>query len=893
MFVHFHLHFRTVFGRQIGIEFRNSKDINNKIIIFQTYDGENWTGILDLKSNDAFEYNYAVFQEEKIIEKEWGKSRQLHVRQSSNIFIEDKWRSRSDENNAFFSTAFTQAIFRRNDSIGNIPSKKTVKSGNFITFKLHAANIQPHLKFGITGSSSELGSWKQVLMMDETNYPTWEVTVPIQGNEMNIAYKFVVIDPADGRVLIWEHGNDRTYSHHFIGNSQNQVVITDENFRYNDARWKGSGVAIPVFSLRSKAGLGIGEFSDLKLLADWTSSINMNFIQVLPVNDTIANKTWVDSYPYAAISVFALHPLYINIQNIAGFKKKSDKQDFVKDQEKLNSYQTVDFEQVLETKFKYLRILFDQEYNSFKNDPEAISFIDRNKDWVLPYAVFCHLRDKFGSCNYSLWPSYRVYSPDVTKELCDDSYQGIKEVEFYYFIQYHADKQLHEAKEYARSKGVVLKGDLPIGIYRYSCDAWVAPELYNMDEQAGAPPDDYAVLGQNWGFPTYNWEVMAKDGFKWWRKRMQQLNMYFDALRIDHILGFFRIWQIPADQIEGTMGLFNPRLPFSRDEIAAYGITGDLSYFSTPYMNRSILESIFGNNLEDIFDIFFNEGANSRITFKSSFVRQREISTFIAQNPKFAKFEKDLLHLLTEVLLIEEPGSNGQLYNPRITLSTTNFYSQLDQNVKFRFDNLYNDYYFRRHDEYWKQQALWKLPAILDASDMLICGEDLGMIPKSVPGVMKDLNIISLEIQRMPKGNTKFGAVASYPYFSVCSPSCHDMSTIRGWWEADHNNAKDYYYNYLKWYGLTPMECSPDIVQAIVEDHLASPSMLAIFPIQDLVALDEELRNPVASSEQINEPSNPKHYWRFRFHICLEDLLKVDQLNSKLRFMVDKNGRAK
>jgi 4-alpha-glucanotransferase len=339
------------------------------------------------------------------------------------------------------------------------------------------------------------------------------------------------------------------------------------------------------------------------------------------------------------------------------------------------------------------------------------------------------------------------------------------------------------------------------------------------------------------------------------------------------------------------MGMFNPRLPMSRSELYNYGITGDLSEYASPFITQEILLHMFGNDLEQVFEIFFSISANGKIVFKSSFDTQFKISVFIAQNPGFSKYEKNLLHLITEVLLLEEPGSNGEYFNPRITLATTNVYNHLDDTSKARFTAVYNDYYFSRHDEYWKQQAMWKLPAILDASDMLICGEDLGMIPKAVPGVMRAMNIISLEIQRMPKGNTKFGNVSGYPYFSVCSPSCHDMSTIRGYWESNHDTAKDFYYNYLHWYGLTPIECTPEIVQAIVEDHLMSPSMLAIFPIQDLVGMDTALRKKDVLSEQINEPSNPKHYWKYRFHINIEDLNNATDLNKKIKYLVLKSGR--
>lgn len=893
MNIQFNLHYKTVYGEQIGIEYFNdgSEGDQKKILTFQTYNGENWSSTLSFSKITTIHYKYVVIRDGQIIHMEWGKYRKIVSSKATETILDDKWRSRTNENNAFLATAFTESIFRRPKVQPSKKTSKQITNKNTVTFKLTSAAIQPHLSFGIIGNISELGAWETPILLDESDFPEWKLDIALTDDNVQIEYKYVLVDPTDMSIKVWEQGNNR-YRHLALPASpRHNIVIADDAFRYDDARWRGAGVAIPVFSLRSKNGLGIGEFTDLRLLTDWTEALGMNIIQVLPVNDTIANKTWVDSYPYAAISVFALHPLYINLQSIATFNQKSDQEELDHQLSILNTLDKIDFEEVLKYKFKYLRILFNQEYEVFKKDKDARNFVISNTEWLSQYAAFSHLRDKYNTCNFNLWPKYSKFSSDVLEELCSEKYEEYKEIEFYYFVQYHADKQLLGAKEYARTKGVVLKGDLPIGIYRYSCDAWVAPDLYNMNEQAGAPPDDYAVLGQNWGFPTYNWEVMSKDGFKWWRQRMQQLNRYFDALRIDHILGFFRIWSIPTDQIEGTMGLFNPRLPFSREELNNYGITGDLSRFTMPYLTQEILKHNFGNDLEDIFDIFFSIQKDGKIVFKSSFDNQQKIHRFVSQNTQYLKYEKALLNLATEVLLLVEPGSDGQYFNPRITLATTYSFSQLDNYTKAKINTIYNDYYFNRHDEYWKQQALWKLPAILDASDMLICGEDLGMIPNSVPGVMKEMNIIALEIQRMPKGNAKFGDVKSYPYFTVCSPSCHDMSTIRGWWQGDHDLAKDFYYNYLHWYGLTPMDCSPEIVQAIIEDHLASPSMWSIFPIQDLVGMDISLRNIDAMSEQINEPSNPKHYWRFRFHIPMDDLLKAHDLNNKISSLVKKHGR--
>ena len=889
MLLQFNLHYRTEYGEQIGIEYVSENNKETRIQLLETSDGQNWSATLDLKDKSGISYIYILFKDGEIVLKEWGKKRVVKSEKTGQLYLQDKWRPRAREMNSFLSTAFTESIFRRTKV--SLTPKKVTTPKNSITFCLRSATIQPHLKFGIIGNISELGSWINPVWMDDQDFPVWKLTLPFKGTVLHLEYKYVVLDPVDNSIKIWEEGDNRAYHFVFQRPSENHLIITDENFNYNNMGWRGAGVAIPVFSLRSHQGFGIGEFSDLKMLTDWTSDIGMNVIQILPVNDTIANKTWQDSYPYAAISVFALHPLYLNIQNIAVFKDKSHLQAFKKTQKELNQLESVDFEKVLTYKFKYLRILFDQEYSQFKSDHNAIEFIETNKDWLKPYTSFCYLRDKYGTCNFNLWPQYAEWHPEIISTLCADTFSDIRDIEFYYFVQYHADKQLTEAKEYSRSKSIVLKGDLPIGIYRYSCDAWVAPSLYNMNEQAGAPPDDYAVLGQNWGFPTYNWSVMAQDGFSWWRKRMQMLNRYFDALRIDHILGFFRIWQIPTDQVEGTMGSFNPKLPVSKEELALCGITGDLSRYTQPFITQPLLKQMFGNDLEDVFDIFFNWGNDGRAYFKPSFDTQQKIANFVAQNTQFSRYEKSLFKLISEVLLLVEPDKQGQFFNPRITLASTYSFSQLDDLTKNLFTKLHNDYFYQRHDEYWRQQALWKLPAILDASDMLICGEDLGMIPNAVPGVMKEMNIITLEIQRMPKGNSKFGQVSSYPYFSVCSPSCHDMSTIRGWWEGDHENAKEYYYNYLHWHGLTPMQCTQELVEAIIEDHLASPSMLAIFPMQDLIGMDSNLRKKEAFSEQINEPSNPKHYWKFRFHVPLEDLLTTTAINTKIKSMVKKAGR--
>jgi 4-alpha-glucanotransferase len=698
--------------------------------------------------------------------------------------------------------------------------------------------------------------------------------------------------PKTELLIMLPEGGSATSGNYDVANRSIIIIRTEEGYRYSGQLWRGAGVAIPVFSLRSEQGLGIGEYTDLKLLVDWSVKTGMKMVQILPVNDTLATMTWLDSYPYAAISVFALHPLYINIESIANLKDRKSIDRLNEAKKKLNALPQVDFDQVLAVKMAFFKELFQQEKLAFFKNEFALQFIESNADWLQPYAAFCHLRDLNGTTNFNQWSQYSSFSTQVIQDLCHPKYKKFEDIALYYFIQFHANQQLFGATEYARSKGIILKGDLPIGIYRYSCDAWTAPHLYNMDGQAGAPPDAYAVAGQNWGFPTYNWETMAVDNFAWWRQRMTKLSEYFDALRIDHILGFFRIWEIPTNQVEGTLGLFNPRLPYSRQELDTMGLRGNLERYTQPYIRGHYLAEIFGEDTPSVISEFLTEIVYNEFQLKEHVNTQEKIKEVFSKSEiRNPKSEIGLMGLVGEVLIIEEELGNSKGYNPRITVHTTRSYKELDDFGKHIIDILYTDYFFKRHDEFWKQQALWKLPALVRATNMLICGEDLGMIPNSVPGVMRDLNVIALEIQRMPKGSTDFGDTKTYPYMSVCSPSCHDMSTVRGWWESDLLTSQKYYHQNLKGTGVAPAVCTTEMVEAINKQHLAAPSMWAVFPIQDLVGMDDKLRRTHAAEEQINEPSNPQHYWRFRFHLSLEQLLKEEFLNKRIKTMVEESNR--
>ena len=358
-----------------------------------------------------------------------------------------------------------------------------------------------------------------------------------------------------------------------------------------------------------------------------------------------------------------------------------------------------------------------------------------------------------------------------------------------------------------------------------------------MDSQAGAPPDAFAVDGQNWGFPTYNWEKMAEDGYKWWKNRLHKMSEYFDAFRIDHILGFFRIWEIPIRYKTGLMGYFNPALPFSGEELRERG-----------------------------FDIAGGQ-----------YVKPQE------------GWEE------TDVLFIEDPRKKG-FYHPRISAPlSSKAYFALDEWHKERYNELYNDFFYHRNDACWKESALRKLPALLESTGMLACGEDLGMIPACVPETMAELNILSLEIQRMPKDpKVLFANPATYPYLCVCATGTHDMAPLRAWWEEDRGLTDRFYHEMLHHLGDTPYFCEPWVCEQILFQHLQSPAMLCVLPLQDWMSIDADARYPGnPADERINVPAIPRYYWRFRMHCTLEELLGNDKLNKQIRALVLNSGRDK
>ena len=801
------LHYRTSWGESVQLR------LGKRRIPMEPSFGGLWQIILAGKDiHDGDHFTFEIVREGKVIKREWREHNFQYHTPGKNIIVRSRWMDRP-ANSAFYSSAFSDVIFRRPDGASfRHPHAEEGARGN-VSMQVAAPEVRSHESLAIIGCGDKLGNWDRIHMMSDHIAPWWfttmEITEPIE-------YKFVIVDTKTKQIRYWEDGPNHFFAE--VPPKDTQVMLADIQPSFPTEPWRGAGVAVPVFSLRTQDSFGIGEFHDLKKLVDWAVKAGQNVIQLLPINDTTMTRSWRDSYPYNAVSSFALHPQFIHLPS-AGVRQDASYKAM---KAHLESLPAVDYEAVNGAKMQLLHKLYlGAKGKAVLASKEYQDFVQANS-WLLPYAVFCVLRDIYGTPDFGEWKQLSTYQPKKVKAFADEHKE---EVGFYCYVQFLLDAQLREAVEYAHLHGVALKGDLPIGVSRSSADAWQFPNLFHMDSQAGAPPDAFAEDGQNWGFPTYNWEEMEKDGYAWWKARMGKMSEYFDAFRIDHILGFFRIWEIPIPHKSGLMGHFSPALPYSEEELRKQG-----------------------------FDPHAGIG--------------------------------------TDVLFVEDPRRPGW-WHPRISGNKTAHYAALSPELKHRYDLLSEDFFWFRHNDFWRKSAMRKLPALLRSTGMLSCGEDLGMIPGCVPPVMADLNILSLEIQRMPKDPADtFGHPERYPYWCVCATGTHDTSPLRAWWEEDRALTQRYYNEVLGCEGDAPYFCEPWVVDLILSQHMKSPAMLAILPLQDYLATDGEIRYPGnPADERINIPAIPRHYWRYRMHCTLESLIENEEFNSHVRTLVEAAGR--
>lgn len=890
MTVQFNIEYKAMFGEQIVVNIQTEE--GELKLPLETTDGERWACDWCVESPEkSYTYYYSVEREGRAVKTEWLMIKHqldVNARKAAVYTLYDHWKAMPED--AFlYSSAFTDCINHQ------APQEMKPETGSkIVRLIVRAPQLRDGERLGVLGADKALGAWdvQKILPMTQHTYNEWVADIDATHLEgSHLEFKFVAFRNAKNE-LLWENSMNRTVD---LPEMKAGELVSYELDQASFALYnrKLAGTQVPVFSLRTRKSAGIGDFGDLKTMIDFVASTGQKVLQLLPINDTTITHTWTDSYPYSCISVFAIHPQYADLHALPELKDAKARAEAEKTRAELNALDKIDYEKVNDFKINYLRQIFNQEGGKMMKTAEYKAFFQDTELWLVPYAQYSYLRDKNGTADFNQWPDHQVWDEAERKALADPKTAAYKNVAFFYFVQFVLDRQMQEAHEHAKTKGVILKGDIPIGVNRNGCDVWTEPKYFNLNGQAGAPPDDFSANGQNWGFPTYNWFEMLKDGCQWWNRRFQNMARYFDAYRIDHVLGFFRIWEIPVHSVHGLLGQFAPALAMSREEIESYGLHFQEDRFIRPFITDWVLDRVFHERAGEVKEKYLDRLDDERYQMKPEVDTQRKVEALFADatDEKELWLRDGLYALISDVLFVRDHTNPG-VFHPRISAQLDFIYESLYDNDKAAFNRLYNDYFYRRNNQFWYQEAMKKLPKLVQATRMLVCAEDLGMVPDCVPWVMDELKILSLELQSMPKDpSVKFGHLSRNPYRSVCTISSHDMPTLRMWWDENIQRTQEYYNTMLYRQGPAPHPLPGWLASDIISRHLTSPSMLCILSIQDWLATDEALRLPDADAERINIPANPKHYWRYRMHLNIEDLAADKRFVQSITEMISQSGR--
>lgn len=628
----------------------------------------------------------------------------------------------------------------------------------------------------IIGSSAELGQWNpqeaRVLVPTRSGY-----SFTLQGTE-EVEYKLLLKD--EQGEIHWEEGANRRFS----PNPYAFFAVVREKAPWFSVPVKSAdqitGTAVPLFSLRSEKSYGVGDFSDAIRLLEWLERRGQKVLQLLPFYDTTFSYTKHDSYPYNSVTTYGLHPLYMDVRKLPFYEEHLKREDWERRARELNDLPSVAYSAVMELKLEVMDACFERWFAS-ELPNEFEEFVKNEGEALLSYALFCTYRDESQGTPVAEYPPY-----DYAKRHWRKSKRRRKEVARHAFRQFFLYQQLSELSSSARARGILLKGDLPIGVGRNSADVWQAPHLFHLDMIAGAPPDAFSATGQAWGFPTYNWDAMNEEGYTWWRSRLSGMGKYLDAIRIDHILGFFRIWSIPYDSGKPIDGYYVPAIGYPAELV---------------------------QGVEDFFS-------------------------------------KD------------DQGN----FHPQLTPERSEGFSQLDTEEQGHVLRLRDDYYYHRNESLWRNTALERLTKVMSASEMLICAEDLGMLPSSIQEVLSSLELFTLEVIRMPKkAGSRFILPSDIPLLSVLCTSTHDMPTLRGWWRELSEGER---VELAKLYGFEDEPTPAGLVRALTN----TTSLLLILPLQDWFVLDGYGQEVPPVEEQINVPDDPHHIWDYRMPGTIENL---------------------
>jgi 4-alpha-glucanotransferase len=649
-----------------------------------------------------------------------------------------------------------------------------------------------------------------------------------------------------------------------------------------------TGISVPVAALRSRESCGVGEFADLPLLAQWCHGVGLDLIQVLPVNDT-----GTDSSPYSALSAFALHPLYLHLQTMPGAEAHAGAIDrFMADtaRREAGSKGRFPYRTVLEFKLTLVERIYADNASPIGAEP-AFAHWRKENPWVVPYAVFTALRRQNNAAAWSSWPF--MANPGA-QEIQDWWDTHAAECMPPAWIQFLLEGQLRTASLSLQDMGVYLEGDMPILMSPESADVWARRGYFDLGARAGAPPDMFSPDGQNWGFPVYNWDTLARDGYAWWKDRLRQAGKFFHAFRIDHVLGFFRIWRIPRGELSGLLGRFSPSAGMTTEDLTGLGFDqARIRWLSVPHTGGRELSTALGADASRVAALYLKRvGTEDLYNLREEVDGERAIAALV--EPREVKDCLRSLHV--NRTLMEDKGE----YFPAWYMEQKKGYQSLAGSEQEALRRLAGQRR-RESEEDWERRGRDLLRMLQSATDMLVCAEDLGDVPRCVPRVLAELGILGLRIERWsreydaapPGSPAPFIPPSRLPRLSVCTPSVHDTSTLRGWWEEDRAE-RELYHGSLATEGSCPERMTRELLEKILAHCCDAASVLAMFQVQDILDLDEGLWSAHPSADRINVPGTLNDWnWTWRLPAPIEELSSREQLCHTVRSLVERRrGRA-
>jgi len=684
-----------------------------------------------------------------------------------------------------------------------------------------------------------------------------------------------------------------------------------------------SGLVFPLSALRSADSPGCGEFPDLRSAGELARSWKLDLIQLLPVNDSGTQTS-----PYSALSAFALHPLYLRIAELpelraaigseAGSRSGSKAGGAVlsaatsegfRDEAaamvgRFRGAERVPHEELLAAKLELLERIWKAREEARSGSAKAASREAKSKEsavdpeldewmatkpWVAYYAAFVESKRRHEGKPWWEWSYLRDASPEDIRRLWSDPAWS-SSLRFWAWVQMRTASQFREAADFLAQSGIALMGDIPILMNKDSADVWARRSAFRLELVAGAPPDMYSYLGQNWGFPIYDWAALAETGYDFWIERLREADAYYSCYRIDHVLGFFRIWSLSDRESTGYLGRFVPDRSISRGELEALGFSAErLRWLSQPHIREDRLVAAAGEAAAHAaaHAALDRLGGEPLFLFKPSIRGEKDLEAIPTLSPAARDF---LVSSWRDRSLFEfEPEAFTQAWRYREAAC----WPTLSDGERGALEGLL-ERKSRSSEELWAETGRRLLGALQEAVPMLPCAEDLGAVPDCVPRVLGELGILGLRVlrwtRRWDRSGQPYVPPSEYPELSVACPSVHDSSSLREWWEteAERERVWDLVAEGLgRGIGPCPASLGPDQLFLVLELLARSRSRFVVYPLQDLAAMSE-WRPEDPRDERINVPGTTREEnWRYRMPSGIDELAGDEALAGRVRALVE------